>query len=110
VVPDPDSALTRGIGATLAALSQGANPGPQAARLTPGAQRDFAGFPHTALEGLDALRYVGEEDVAGRGLHRHGGDVARVRTYRVTTKAGPRFLLVHLTADGVVTDYDVVDR
>lgn len=37
--------------------------------------------------------------------------VARAgRFHRVTTRAGPRYLLVHLTAAGLVTDYDVVER
>jgi hypothetical protein len=36
--------------------------------------------------------------------------MAVVRLYRVTTKAGPRYLLVHLLEDGRVTDYDVVER
>jgi CubicO group peptidase (beta-lactamase class C family) len=107
---DPDPALTGRIGAVVRALQQGGQAVADAIDLTPGAKRDFAGFPHTALEGLGALTYLGEENVTGRGLHRHGGDVARVRYYRVTTRAGRRYLLVHLTADGAVTDYDVVDR
>jgi len=44
------------------------------------------------------------------GIRRHGSDVARVRYYRITTTAGQRYLLVHLTADGTVTDFDVVER
>ena len=64
-------------------------------------------------EGVSSLglgTYLGEEDVSGRGIHRHGGDVARVRYFAVTTAAGKRYLLVHLTAEGSLTDYDVVDR
>jgi hypothetical protein len=107
---DPDPALTARIAAVLEALRQGDDAAEKAADLTPGAKRDFAGFPHRALDGLGTLSYLGEEDVAGRGLHRHGGDVARVRLYRVSTTAGSRGLLAHLTAEGLVTDYDVVDR
>jgi hypothetical protein len=36
--------------------------------------------------------------------------VARVRYYRFTAGAGQRYLFVHLTAGGLVTDFDVVDR
>ena len=36
--------------------------------------------------------------------------MARVRYSRITTTAGKRYLLVHLTADGTVTDFDVVER
>jgi hypothetical protein len=56
------------------------------------------------------LTYLGLEDVSGRGIRRHGGNVARVRYYQVTTTAGQRYLFVHLTADGIVTDFDVVER
>ena len=54
--------------------------------------------------------YIGEENVAGRGIRRHGGEVARVRLYRLRTQNGERYLMVHLTSEGVVTDYDVVAR
>lgn len=37
-------------------------------------------------------------------------EVARVRYYRVATNAGQRYLLVHLTEEGSVTDYDVVEQ
>jgi hypothetical protein len=59
---------------------------------------------------MGGLTYLGQEDVTGRGIRRHGSGVTRVRYYRLKTAAGPRFLLVHLTAEGTVTDTDVVDR
>jgi len=58
---------------------------------------------------LGPLTYLGLEEVADRGIRRHGGKVARVRYHRVTTNAGQRYLLVHLTAEGNVTDFDVVE-
>ena len=59
---------------------------------------------------MEALRYIGEEDVAGRGIQRHGSDVARVRFYRLGGAAGTHYLLVYLTAEGLVTDIDRVAR
>jgi hypothetical protein len=59
---------------------------------------------------VGTMAYLGQEDVSGRGIRRHGGEVARVRLYRLQTPAGPRYLLAHLTAAGAVTDYDVVER
>jgi CubicO group peptidase (beta-lactamase class C family) len=109
-VPDPDAALTERIGAALTALRQGGAALAGAAGITAGAKRDFSGGVGAALDGTAVLTYVGEEDVAGRGLHRHGRDVARVRYYRFAGAGGQRYLFVHLTADGLVTDYDVVDR
>jgi CubicO group peptidase (beta-lactamase class C family) len=108
--PDPDAKLTARIGAALGAMGEGGMQLTDAAGVTPGAKHDFAAGHDPALDGLRELAYFGEEDVSGRGIHRHGGDVARVRYYGVTTTAGKRYLLVHLTADGSLTDYDVVER
>jgi hypothetical protein len=106
--PDPDTGLTGRIGAAIDALRQGGAALADAPGITPGAKTDFSRGVGSALDRSGALRYIGEEDVAGRGLHRHGSDVARVRYYGITTEAGERYLLVHLTAEGLVTDFDVV--
>ncbi|HKP15843.1 MAG TPA: hypothetical protein VJT85_07260, partial [Gemmatimonadaceae bacterium] len=84
-------------GATLAA----------AADVTPGARNDFQrGDP--SLADFATATYLGEEDVAGRGIRRHGGEVARVRLYRLETERGDRYLMVHVTPAGTVTDYDIL--
>ena len=46
----------------------------------------------------------------GRGIERHGGPVAKVLLYRMETAGGNRWLLVHVTGDNLITDYDVVDK
>jgi CubicO group peptidase (beta-lactamase class C family) len=107
---DPDTALTTRIAAALQAMRHGGTALANAPDITPGTKQDFAGGIGTALDGLGALTYLGVEDVSSRGIRRHGGNVARVRYYRVTTDAGQRYLFVHLTAEGIVTDFDVVDR
>jgi len=33
-----------------------------------------------------------------------------VRLYRLPTERGERYLMVHVTAEGAVTDYDIVLR
>lgn len=101
--PDPDTALTRRIDTALAALRAGGAAVANASPLTAGARRELTG------PGIPDLRlgaFVAEEDVAGRGLVRHEGTVARIRYYRVAGSA--RSILVYLTSDGAVTDYDVV--
>jgi CubicO group peptidase (beta-lactamase class C family) len=108
--PDPDERLTVRIKAALAAMERGGTVLAEAPDVTPGAKKDFERGAGGALEGLGPLNYLGQEEVTGRGIRRHGGEVARVRYYRVTTSAGQRFLLVHLTADGTITDFDVVER
>ena len=94
----------------MEAIRQGGAALADAPGVTPGAKRDFADGVGSALDSLSGLTYLGQEDVTGRGIHRHGNDVATVHYYRVKTAAGQRYLLVHLTAEGMVTDYDVVTR
>jgi len=108
--PDPDAALTTRIGAAIQALRRGGQALADAPGITAGAKQDFTGGFGPALDGAGALTYIGEENVSGRAVRRHGGEVARVRYYRVTTKAGQRYLFVHLTADEMLTDFDVVER
>ena len=107
---DPDTALATRIVAALVAVRQSGAALASAPGITPGAKADFAGGIGPALDGMTTPAYLGVEDVSGRGIRRHGSDVARVRYYRITTTAGRRYLLVHLTADGTVTDFDLVDR
>ena len=42
-------------------------------------------------------------------IERHKGDVSRVLHYRLMKDKGDRFVLVHVTADGLITDYDIVE-
>ena len=107
---DPDPVLAKRIVAALAALRQGGEALATAADVTPGAKKDFGGGANPALGGAATAAYLGQEDVSGRGIRRHGGEVARVRLYRLQTDAGQRYLFVHLTTTGTVTDYDVVPR
>jgi hypothetical protein len=109
-VSDPDSALTRRVIAALRIMDLGGSALAQATDIPPGTKRDFAAGTGGALTGLAEPVFLGEEDVAARGIHRHGSDVVRVRYYRVTTRSGATWLLVHLTAEGDVADYDLVDR
>jgi hypothetical protein len=108
--PDPDAALTARIVAALQAIRQGGAALANAPDIPPGTKQDFAAGIGSALDSLGAPTYLGLEEVSGRGIHRHGSDVVRVRYYRVTTSAGQRYLLVHLTAEGSITDFDVVER
>ena len=107
---DPDPALAGRISAALAVLRQGGSALASAPDVTPGAKRDFAGGGIVALEGAATARYLGEENVEGRGIRRHGAEVTRVRMYSVQSGAGQRYLFVHLTAAGTLTDYDIVLR
>ena len=47
--------------------------------------------------------------VGDRGLERHGGKVSRVLYYKLVTDKATRYVLIYVTADGLITDEDVVD-
>jgi CubicO group peptidase (beta-lactamase class C family) len=107
---DPDASLGARIAAALVALRDGGAALDTAADVTAGAKRDFGRGRNSALDDVATATYLGEENVAGRAIRRHGGEVARVRLYRMRTKNGDRYLMVHVTPDGAVTDFDVVLR
>lgn len=48
--------------------------------------------------------------MSGRDIERHEAKVAEVRYYRMVTSRGTVLLLVHLTADGLIADVDVVEE
>lgn len=106
---DPDPSRTRRIDVLLRGMAAG-KASEQAAAMAPGALRDFRDHVIRDLAGVSNVTYVGEEDVTDRRLNRHDGDVATIVYVKATIGGAPRFVLVHLTKDGVVTDYDVVNR
>ena len=107
---DPDPGLAKRVAAALGALHQGGDALASAPDVTPGAKQDFGRGANEALGAAATATYLGQEDVSGRGIRRHGGEVARVRMYRLSSPEGARYLLVHVTATGMVTDYDVLAR
>lgn len=107
--PDPDTALTARIVAALLAIGKSGTVLAAAPDIPEGTKRDFSAGVGTALDGLAAPAYLGQEDVSGRGIMRHSSEVARVLFYRATTTAGQKNFLVHLTAQGGVADFDIVD-
>ena len=105
-VPEPDPALHRRILESLHAMMEG-GARLEGASVPDGTRRSYGRGFGPPIEGLDAMTYLGEENVTGRGILRHGSQVARVRFYRLPPKDGQeRYLLVHLTADGLVADQD----
>lgn len=105
---DSDPARTRTIEAALKALAQGGKAVEETPGIAPGARKDFArGTP--ALAGIKSLSFVSAQDVQKRGIERHEGKVGRIIYYKLITDKATRHVLVHMTADGLLTDYDVVD-
>jgi CubicO group peptidase (beta-lactamase class C family) len=107
---DPDPALTAKLDATLRIMGPGFAAIATAPALSPGAQQAFSRGPWPVAAGYRSVTYLGTVDVAGRGIERHGHAVDRVAHYTLTTDSGQRFLLVYVTKDGLITDFDdVVD-
>jgi CubicO group peptidase (beta-lactamase class C family) len=106
---DPDPAFTARLDATLRAMVQGGAPVASAPALTAGAQRDFSRGPWPAVAGYRGVTFIGVQEVGGRKLERHGHPVDRIAYYTLTTDAGSRSLLVHVTREGLITDFDDVD-
>ena len=59
---------------------------------------------------VSGTTYLSAQDVSGRRIERHGGTIGKVLFYRLDTKQGRRWLLVHLTSDDLITDYDIVEK
>jgi hypothetical protein len=106
--PDSDPARTRAIEAVLRAFAVGGKRVEDVPVLAPQARKDYSSGPAPELAGIRGISYIAEQDVAAHGIERHGAKVSRVLYYRLLTAGGPRFVLVYLTAEGLVTDQDVV--
>jgi CubicO group peptidase (beta-lactamase class C family) len=107
---DPDPSRTEKVIAVLKALGQGGKAITDSPALTPGARADFGtGGTSRDLADIQSVIFLAEQDVAVRKIERHKSDVSRVIHYRLVKDKGDRFLLVHVTADGLITDYDIVE-
>ena len=107
---DPDPARTEKVIAALRLLAEGGKALADSPLLTSGMRADFGGdHSRRELAGLRSVVFLAEEDVSSRRIERHGGAVSRVLHYRLVTDKPDRGLLIHLTSDGRITDYDIVD-
>ena len=105
---DPDPARTENVVTALKAIAQGEKAVDDSPVLTAGARADLRNIADRSLAGLKSVIFLMEQDVSGRAIERHKGGVSRILHYRLVTDKPDRGLLVHLTADGLITDYDIV--
>jgi CubicO group peptidase (beta-lactamase class C family) len=106
---DPDPARTHQIELALQAMAQGGKAVAAVSGVTPGVRKDFVQGAGV-LSAMKSLTFVSAENVKGRGLERHEGQVDQVLNYQFSTGTAARYVLVYLTSDGLVTDYDVVEK
>jgi CubicO group peptidase (beta-lactamase class C family) len=105
---DPDPTRTQKIEAVLKAMEQGGKAVEESPDLAPGAKKNFAS--HQAdFGGLQSLVFLGAQETAERGIERHGGKVSCILHYKMQANRRSRYILIYLTADGLVTDEDMAD-
>lgn len=77
--------------------------------IAPSAKKDFESGT-TDFSGLRSLSYVDAQKVPGSGLERHGTKIARIVYYHLMTDHPSANLLLYLTEDRLLADYDIVDN
>jgi hypothetical protein len=108
-VVDPDPSFTKSVDAALRAFAQGGDAVRGLRQLSSGARADLLA-PVRQLAGIRSVMYVSAQDVTGRRIERHGDAVSKVLFYRVESAERTRFVLVHVTGDNLITDYDIVEK
>ena len=97
---DPDAAFTTKVTAALKAIGASHKDAPELAAFTKRSLADFGGG-YPPLAKLRGLTYVDGWPLA---IERHDGKVARVVVYK--WDPGPGFIVVYVTADNAITDFD----
>jgi hypothetical protein len=110
VHPDPDTTFTKKVLSVLEALGEGVSSDVKTPGLAPGAWADYCSSgPVRGLLGIRSLDYLDSQSVAGRHIERHHGEVSRINYYKLVTEKKTRYLMVYLTDNGLVTDFDYVE-
>ncbi|KQS33944.1 serine hydrolase [Dyadobacter sp. Leaf189] len=108
-ISDPTPGRTKQIEVALNAMGKGGKMVEETPGIADGTRRSFTQGTRDLL-GMKSIQLVHSENVQGRGIQRHGSDVSEIVTYRLLADKPDQFVLVHLTAAGLVTDCDVVRK
>jgi predicted metalloprotease with PDZ domain len=107
---DPDPAFTLKLRAVLQALGYGVHTDARTPGLSSGAWADYcASGPVRGLAGIQSLDYIDSQNVAGRHIERHQSEVSQISYYKLVMTKKTRYLMVYLTADRLLTDFDYVE-
>jgi CubicO group peptidase (beta-lactamase class C family) len=104
---DPGPNRTHELEATLRAIEHGGKEVEENRMIAPTAKKDF-GSGTTDFFALRSLSYITTQAVADPGFERHGAMIERIVYYRLMTDHPPANLLLYLTGDGLLADYDIV--
>jgi hypothetical protein len=107
---DPDPLFTKSVDAALRAFAHGGDAVRSLQHLSSGARADLSGSPARQFTGVLGVTYLSSQNVTGRRIERHGSAVVKVLFYRVETAQRSRYVLVYVTADNLITDYDIVEK
>lgn len=105
---DPDPPLTQKVETVLHALGQDAQVRLGTLNITSGMRMHFTTIPE--LVRIQSLSFLTAQDVSDRQTERYGGKVIRVLGYKAVTDKGNYYVLIYLTAEGLVTGVDIVDH
>lgn len=108
--PDPDPELTRRVEAFVKAAAQGGKPFDDLPRITPLARKQFGSHPIEKFVGFRSLTYLDAQDASESQIERYGKKVRRILYYKLVTARVSSFLMIYLTDEGDITDFDLVDE
>jgi CubicO group peptidase (beta-lactamase class C family) len=106
---DPHPARTTRIETILKAFAKGGAEVERVEGVAPQARKDFARGPAPEFQDLTNIKFIAAQNVTGRGIRRHDGDVAEI-IYFQFNETSDRIILIYLTPDRLVTDQDVMEE
>lgn len=102
------SPLGNRIDSVIASLKAGRSAIQSEQAMTTELRRDLGGGPVPEVAGLKSISFLGTEHVEGRKIRRHGNTVGTVLYYRLSSDGSTSYLLIYLTATGLIPDFDRV--
>ena len=106
---DPQPARTGRVQVLLSDVSRGGSSLANSEFATAGFKSNIGTQAIGEFGGAKALTFLHEQAVSGREIERHGSKVENILAFRVSGIKPERKVLVYLTADGLLTDFDLVD-
>jgi hypothetical protein len=107
---DPEPARTQRVSEAVKAAATGGAAAAESKLIAAGMKGQAGGKGIRELTGIRSLTYLGEQDLAGRAIERHGSPIGKVLLFKVDNPGGRPYLMIFLDKDGLVADQDLVDN
>jgi predicted metalloprotease with PDZ domain len=109
--PDPRPDLTSQVRTVLQALAGGVKADDNIPGIAPSMQKEYISIgPVHGLIDIKTLDYIYSENLPGLHFTRHGGEVGQILYYKLVSTRKNTYLMVYLTPDNQVTDFDYADN